>query len=207
MAEAVRTVRRRQQTQSREEEILHVATTLFSERGYHNTSMEDIAQAVAIRKASLYYYFAAKDDILWRILEVSAERLVMAARGIAERDDLPPLRKLEELLAVHARHVELDQEQIIVFLSERRALNSDRGGRYLQWRRDYDAMFEQVIRDGQATGVFRAGDPRLIGFGILGMYNWLVQWYDPSGPLSVDDVHAQFLDVITHGLVAGPPDA
>lgn len=188
------------QENSRKQEIIRTASTLFSGKGYHNTTMDEIAQIVDMRKPSLYYYFASKEDMLWYILEGAVSRLLEDARNAVSGNSLGPMAKLEALLKVHVGHVQSSREAIIVFLNERSALTDARGARYLAWRRDYDQMYLDVIQDGQRKRVFRQADARLLSYGILGMYNWMVQWFDPNGAMTVEEIHNVFWPLAIDGL-------
>lgn len=173
----------------RRSEILRLSAELFADRGYHNTSMQDIAEAAQIQKASIYYYYKSKDDILSEILEMGVQSLLADGRAALQSSD-DPREKLRELLRAHVRNLRRYFHQVIVFLSVRRAL----GGRpefspYFEWRREYDKMYVDVIREGQQQGLFRDDDAQVMAFAILGSYNWLVQWWRPDGRLSIDEIH------------------
>lgn len=187
---------------ARQREIVDVASRLFSTLGYSETSMDDIADAVSIKKASLYYHFASKEELLWRVLQEGIDRLLEDAREVMEDGSLDPISRLEALLHVHAYHVNRHRAQLMVFLSERRVLaGSDREDDYLRWRREYEDLIEMTIAQGQESGEFREGEPRIIAYGIIGMYNWMVQWFDSSGELAIEDIHRSFFGLLTEGLL------
>lgn len=173
----------------RRAEILRLSSELFADRGYHNTSMQDIAEAAQIQKASIYYYYKSKDEILSEVLEMGVQSLLVDGRAALEFSD-DPREKLRELLRAHVRNLRRYFHQVIVFLSVGRSLAGQHEFEpYFEWRREYDRMYVDVIREGQDKGLFRRDDAQVMAYGILGSYNWLVQWWQPDGRLSIDEIH------------------
>lgn len=187
-------------TKDRKSELLALAAQLFAERGFHNTSMQDIADVAGIQKASIYYYYASKDRILYEVLVEGVSDLLRDGRE-AVASSTEPDAQLQALLRAHVRNLRRNLHQVIVFLAERRALaGRPEFAKYFEWRREYDAMYVDIIREGQAQGLFEDGDPRVMAFGILGSYNWLVQWWRPDGRLSIDEIHEVLARMALNGI-------
>lgn len=170
----------------RRQEVLDCAVRLFAERGFDGTSINDIAALTTLQKASLYHYFPSKQSILAAVLEDGIADLWAAARTAAQIAD--PVERICGLLAAHVSNFRRRLPHIVVFLTERAKLDGKLGARYLARRREYDALYVDAIRDGQNAGVFRVDDPVILAYAVLGMVNWMVQWYDPKGRLSLDDL-------------------
>lgn len=184
----------------RKSELLTLAAQLFADRGFHNTSMQDIADVAGIQKASIYYYYPSKDAILSEVLVEGVSDLLRDGRE-AVASSTEPDAQLQALLRAHVRNLRRNLNQVIVFLAERRALaGRPEFVKYFEWRREYDAMYIDIIREGQAQGMFAEGDPRVMAFGILGSYNWLVQWWRPDGPLSIDEIHEVLARMALNGI-------
>jgi AcrR family transcriptional regulator len=184
----------------RKEELLTLASQLFAERGFHNTSMQDIADVAGIQKASIYYYYKSKDAILSDVLLEGVSDLLRDARE-AVASSTNPEEQLRALLRAHVRNLRRNLNQVIVFLHERRALDGrPEFSQYFEWRREYDAMYVGILRAGQEQGLFCDGDPRVMAYGILGSYNWLVQWWKPDGPLSIDEIHQVLAEMALKGV-------
>jgi TetR/AcrR family transcriptional regulator, cholesterol catabolism regulator len=174
----------------RRQKILDVAADLFARRGFEATTLSDVARAAELKKATLYHYFPSKNAILLAVLAEGIDQLLEnSAEAVAIAD---PLRRLDALLAAHLRNFEHKLAHVVVFLLERRVIVRDIAAidtePYLVKRRAYDRLFVDCIRDGQASGVFRDGDPVVLAFGLLGMLNWMVQWYDPNGRLTMEQI-------------------
>lgn len=171
--------------------ILDVAADLFARQGFAATTLLDVAHAADLKKASVYHYFASKDSILLAVLTEGIDELLTAAAEAARTAD--PVQRLDALLRAHLRNFDRKLAHVIVFLTERRALqrelaDSPEAREYLAKRRAYDKLFVDCIRAGQRSGLFRRGDPTVLAYGVLGMLNWMVQWYDPAGRLSMDGI-------------------
>jgi AcrR family transcriptional regulator len=170
----------------RRREVLDCAVELFAEKGYDGTSINDIAAITTLKKASLYHYFPSKQSILAAVLEEEMAGLWAVAHEAAHIDD--PVERIRGLLAAHLTNFRRRLPQIVVFLLERKSLDPNLAAPYLERRREYDALYVDAIRDGQRQGVFRVDDPVVLAYAVLGMANWMVQWYNPSGRLSLEDI-------------------
>jgi AcrR family transcriptional regulator len=177
-------------TSPRRQEILDIAADLFATHGFEATTVTDVARSANLKKASLYHYFPSKNAIFLAVLAEGIDDLLENSRqavGIAD-----PVERLDALLAAHLRNFEHKLAHVVVFLLDRRAilreLPASDTDDYLVKRRAYDRLFVDCILDGQAAGVFRDGDPVVLAFGLLGMLNWMVQWYDPDGRLTMEEI-------------------
>jgi hypothetical protein len=98
------------------------------------------------------------------------------------------VERIRGLLAAHLSNFRRKLPQIRVFLLERTKIDARLAATYLEQRRQYDALYIEAIRDGQTKGVFRVDDPVVLAYAVLGIVNWMVQWYDPRGRLSLEEV-------------------
>lgn len=183
-----------------ENSILRTAARIFAERGYDKATLQQIADAVGIKKGSLYYYIEGKEDLLFRIadstIESCIQRLEQATQG-----SLPPEKRLREAIMAHARVLAGDFERLCVFLHEQKALKADWRKKIVEKRDYYEHLFQEIIEEGIRQGRFRPMDARLATLALLGMCNWLYQWYHPEGRASVEEIGALFADLFLHGLL------
>lgn len=181
--------------------ILATAADLFRDRGYRATRLEDVARRLGMSKATLYTYFAAKEEIL---AEISRRTIETFVRGLAEisRARLSPEEKLREVVLRHVRFVVSQRSFLTVFFSEEANLPA-RFARALARQKDrYDRGLEAIVQQGIRSGAFRPVPARLAVYGLLGMLNWLYKWYNPRGPLGPDDVARTFLSLAEEGIKA-----
>jgi TetR/AcrR family transcriptional regulator, cholesterol catabolism regulator len=183
----------------REDQLLESALHLFKEKGYHNTSMQDLADALAMQKGSLYYYIDSKEELLRRLLERATSFLTSQIDDIYA-SDLPPAEKLRWALENHGRTMMEHQDLVAVFLYEYRHLPPERLKGSLAVRKHYEQVLMQIVQDGIAAGDFRPVDVKMAVFGLLGMLNWTHQWFSPDGRFSAQEVASILADVALHGL-------
>lgn len=183
-----------------EDTIYRVACRIFSERGYHATSMRAIASALGMQPAALYYYFPSKEDLLFSIMDTAVDALT--ERVLAAIDpSAPPPRRLEQAVRTHIITVADHLEELGVFLHELKALGPARRGIVATKRDRYERIFRDILQDGMGTGDFASSNLRLTGFLILSACNWLYNWYRPDGEYTPEQVADSFTDTIMYGLI------
>ena len=171
----------RRRKQERKQEVLNVAAQVFHEKGYNSSSIQDIADGVGILKGSLYYWINSKEDLLYEILHgVHEEALAAVEEAVAaETETLAKLRAfIVALFSFHAKNL----VRIGVFFSDFRSLSPERQEAIISERDRYDRLLRSLIEDGKAEGVVCPDlDPKVTALAILGMVNWIYQWYHPGG--------------------------
>lgn len=181
-------------------EILRSASAAFRKHGYHGATVEQIAAALHMKKGNLYYYFKSKEEILFACHEYSHDRL-QELLDETIRSTAPPEAKLRRL--IHAAvHVILDELHGTALLVDLEALTPAHRRAVIQRRDRFDRGMRLIIEEGIATAAFRTGDPKLLGFAMLGAINWIARWFNPSGPSTSDEVARRFADYLIGGLRA-----
>ena len=183
-------------------ELIDAAARLFSERGYHGTSMQHLGDALGVQRGSLYAHIGAKEDLLYEVVTAGAERFL--ARGEAALDvDATSTEKLTRLLVDHIVTAAEHLEASTVFLNEWRYL-SQKHRDEVQTKRDrYERIVRTIIEEGIARGEFRAdSDVRFAATLFLSAANWVYTWYRPGGELDPQEIGRRFADLIVKGLAA-----
>jgi AcrR family transcriptional regulator len=188
---------------AREDQLLEAATFLFKEKGYHNTSMQDLADALGVQKGSLYYYIDSKEELLRRLLE-RATSVLGAQIDEVYAADLSPVDKLQRALENHAEIMMNNLNLVAVYLYEYRNLPPQRLEEALVVRKHYESVLMRILEDGIASGDFRPVNVKMAVFGLLGMLNWTHQWFSPEGELSAKEIAALLVDLALHGLLEPP---
>jgi AcrR family transcriptional regulator len=182
-------------------DIIEAATRIFSERGYHAASMSDIADAVGIRKASLYHHVRKKEDLLFAIHEALVDELIDETLAVSS-SSMSPADKVRELLHLTMRFIARNRDGVAVFLSERHAVTGERWQALVVKRDLYERMVSQIVTEGRGTGEFADLPPELVAKALLGMANWAYTWFRQDGPLTADEVGEVFAAIALRGLVA-----
>ncbi|MGH7961854.1 MAG: TetR/AcrR family transcriptional regulator [Candidatus Binatia bacterium] len=188
----------------REESILQAAAACFGEQGYRATTLETIAERLGISRVTLYRYCPSKEELLTRVFERS---IAIFQRGLKQicAQDIPPEKKLRQIIRHQVRLMADHRNFLSVFFSEEGNLPPDMARRARTERRVYDEMIEGVIREGIEAERLTALPPKLLSFALLGMCNWLYQWYQPEGSFSADEVARIFIRLVEHGYLQGDP--
>lgn len=191
----------------RRDDILAMAGQMFRERGFHATSMRDLAKAIDVRGSSLYAHFAAKEDVLWEIVTNAAAAFEDAIASVP--DALPPREKLAAMIAAHLGVVAAELDTATVFFQDWLHLSAKRRLAMVAVRDAYQQRFVDVIAEGRASGAFTVDDPRLSALIVLSALNWSYQWLDPGGRLELEAVAHAYAAQLLDGLAgtALPADA
>lgn len=182
----------------RRAEIVSAAGRLFSDAGYHVTSMRDLARAVNLQGGSLYAHIESKEDVLWEIVNAAADQFLAGAAAVPE--ELPPAERLACLIESHISIMAREIRHATVFFHEWRFLSPERREQVQSRRDEYESYFMRVIEDGAERGVFQIESPRLATLFVLSALNWTYQWYDPAGKLAPDELARQYTGLVLNAL-------
>ncbi len=182
------------------DDILEAAAQIFSQKGFHATSMQDIAQAVNLQKASLYHHIASKQEILVEVLDQALELLIANMRAVIERP-LPPDEKLRESMRVYLETMLDNRELAAVLLLEHRSLEPELRARHIPRRDHFERLWRDLIQEGCEQDVFACEEPAIVSRALLGVMNWTITWYRPDGRLSASEIAGQFAELFLCGLL------
>jgi TetR/AcrR family transcriptional regulator, cholesterol catabolism regulator len=192
----------------RRERLLTAAAAVFKEQGLDATSIHDIAERMGTDRASVYYYYASKQEIFLALVRQAVEEIVLAAESIAGSGQSPTARLqrlLQSQLEAYERHYPYIQLYIQEDMNRVPGDGSTAGEELKALGVRYEAAIERITRDGIASGEFRADlDARLTMFAILGAVNWTHRWFVPGGRLSGAQIGQMFAELFLNGVQAGP---
>jgi AcrR family transcriptional regulator len=184
---------------TRESQLLEKAVELFSNGGYRETSLQDVADKLGITRPLFYYYFETKEELLWRIIGHLGDHLLESALPIGASDDSPST-KLRRLLETHVEVLLSNLGAFRIYFAERHLLKDVRDRRLKRGEGAYQTLISEVIADGQKLGEFRDGDPATLTRLLTGMANSVTRWYVPTGSLSVDELVTMVADCAVAGV-------
>src|SRR5712671_3642837 len=193
---------RQEPRQEPRQEILRAAARLFQKQGYDATSMNDVAAALKLSKGGLYHHFQSKDEILFHIMshamDITEERVINAARRLEGTEE-----RLRTLIRLHIEVVlSPEDREITVMLHENHPLPPALRRQINSRKKDYLHFVEHLIADVQRKRNSRSTvTPRAAALALVGMINWIYQWYKPEGPLTGDALVQQYTDIFFHGAV------
>lgn len=190
---------------TRRDELLQAAAHLFARKGYHATSMQDIAEALDILRGSLYHHIESKEALLLELMERGVRGLLEEVLPVAEQD-WPPEQKLAEIIRRTTTAIAEHADFMAVFLHEMKSVPPERRGPIDALRLQYEGLIRQVLEEGMQTGVFRPVDTQIALFGLLGMVSWTYRWYNPQGRLTPQEIGDIFVDMLLGGLLTNPEE-
>ena len=196
-------LRAERRPEDREQELYATALRLFRQKGYHGTSMQDIADELGLYKGSLYHYIGSKEDLLRRVFEQAMGSLLEQIEAIVADRSTPPSEQLRQEIHALVQAVAHNLEALSVYFQEWRSLAGESLARVRAQQERYHRCLGLILERGVAAGELRVADLPLASLGIEGMCNWLCQWYRPDGRLSADDIAERFADLVLSGLAIG----
>jgi AcrR family transcriptional regulator len=182
------------------DEILEAAAQIFSQKGFHAASMQDIAQAVHLKKASLYHHVNNKQEILVAILDQALDLLIERMSEVMARP-LSPDEKLRQAMKSYLQTMLEHRELASVLLLEHRSLDPELHARHVPRRDRFERLWRELIQEGLDQSIFCYVDTELAARALLGVMNWTITWYRPDGVLSPEAVAAQFANLFLSGLL------
>ncbi|KAA3648704.1 MAG: TetR/AcrR family transcriptional regulator [Chloroflexi bacterium] len=182
------------------QQILEAAADIIGEKGFHGTSMNEIAQAVNLQKASLYHHVNSKQEILVNLLDQALDLLIENMLAVTEQD-LTPEDKLRQAMRMYLEILADNRALASVLLLEHRSLEAKMRRRHIPRRDRFETLWRNIIEEGVEQGRFACEDPGLAVKALLGQLNWTIMWYRPNGKLNPNQIADQNADMFLNGLI------
>jgi len=187
------------------DKVYEIAAEVFHRKGYDNTSMSDIAAAVGLTKAGLYYYVSSKEQLLYTILDYGMD--MTEAYVVAPLESVTdPVMRLKTMIELHLKLI-LEGRKLAVtgLLHECQGLSEEDQDRINRRKKKYVELVSRIIEDvlakSRSPGAGRGVNSKVAALGLLGMLNWTYQWYKPSGTVKPDEVVREFQDLFIQGIL------
>lgn len=178
-----------------------VAADLFRQRGYRAATLEEIAQRVGVSKPTLYGYFRSKEELLAAIFHRTISLFERDLTAIRTSGEDPPAQ-LRRVMRVHVGAVIAQRSFLVVFFSEEANLPPALSRAIRRRKARYDRIVRAIVERGIRDGSLRPVNARLLVFALLGMANWVYQWYDPAGAWDADAIADAFVALAESGYLA-----
>jgi len=182
---------------TRRNELTRQAARLFAEKGYHGTSIGDLAEAMGVQKGSLYAHIDSKADLLWEVARAGAAAFHSALDALP--DELPPTEKIRLALRAHLRVVAEQLDVATVFVREWRYLEGERRDEFVAERRRYEERVRALFREGRELGGLRTDlDDATATLLALSAANWAYTWLRPGA--DTDELADRFFAFLLDGM-------
>jgi AcrR family transcriptional regulator len=180
------------------EAILEAAAQIIREKGYHATSMSDIAHAVELRKATLYHHIDSKQSILVALLDRALDTLIEDIQPVLATE-FPADEKFRRAMHCFLSYMAENLDLSAVLLLEHRSLNPEQHEEHIPRRDEYEGYWRQIIEEGVEAGLFNVEDPSLSAKVALGVASWTVMWLNPQGRLSAEEIADYSANILLNG--------
>jgi TetR/AcrR family transcriptional regulator, cholesterol catabolism regulator len=187
----------RDRYERRRARVIVGAARVFAERGYDQTSIQDLADELGMAAGGLYHYIGSKEELLRSICDALMDPLLERARALVTQEEREPAAALRALVRLWVAHVVAHRDHVLVFQQERHVI-----GRGAQWRRvrsqrkQFERLVEDLLERVQADGGLALADTRLALSALLGMVNHTAQWFRPRGRLSAEQIADGYVDLL-----------
>ena len=183
------------------EKITEQSVLLFEKKGFSQTSIQDIADALNVTKGTFYYYFSSKEQLLMEIHSHYIDDLLQRQGTIIADDTATYKEKLRRIIRLLIFDIRDKGASARVFFREMKHLSDVNAEQVKQKREEFRQNIEKIISGGISNGEFSEElQADMIAFGILGVTNWSYQWYDPNGKISEDALSTIFVNMILNGI-------
>ena len=180
--------------------IYRVIAHLFAHKGYHSTSMREIAREVGMNQSSLYHYFASKEDILFTLMNDAMDNVLATLEKISAASRSPE-EKLRDVLGFYTKYYAGDQERLTLLVNEINSLNDEYRLTLVQKQRRYVHLIESILRELAGQGRMKRINPAVATFAFFGMVHYTIKWYHRDGPVSPDELAELFVEIFTKGIL------
>jgi AcrR family transcriptional regulator len=174
---------------------------LFRKHSYHGTSVRDIAKALGVPQSAIYYYFPSKEDLLFRVVHGATLAMTQGLEELAKQE-VPPAQKLAAAIRYHLKGIVEYIDELLVLLQDTKHLSSRKRKQVIALRDRYEGILRGIVAEGVAQGAFRNVDPKFTALCILGMCNWVYNWYK-EGQVPPHEIADIFCNLILGGLLPG----
>jgi AcrR family transcriptional regulator len=179
--------------------VIRAAARAFSRRGFHQTSLDDVAAALGVTKPTIYYYVQNKEQLLFECFQAGLEGIRAGLREV-EGSPLPARERLEVVVRHYAAAVASDFGWCMT-RAEDQDLGPELGRHIKKLKSEIDRGIRRLIEAGIADGSIAPCDPKMSAFAMAGALNWIAHWYREDQPLTPAEIAAAFLAVFERGLL------
>ena len=184
------------------QQILKTSAKIFAEKGFHHTSVRDIARATKMSLSGLYYYFTTKEELLFLIQERCFVTLLQHWEQLDVRD-LDVRARIRAFAENHLGFFLHNMPEMKVMAHEDESLTGEFDDKILVLKRRYVKVIMDLIGELQEQESGKGIDLRVATFSLFGMMNWIYTWYQPRRDLPFPQMIEQMLRIYFFGVLQG----
>jgi AcrR family transcriptional regulator len=186
-------------TETTKAQILKIASYIFYRDGYEKGSLNAVARKVGISKAAIYYHFKNKEEILYNIIIDDIDRLIFDLGEISKRKD-DPIRELKEMVDVQVSYMSQKINAKIVF-EDGNFLGNNYQKILRKRQKEIVEIYNNKLKEIASVRKLKDINITVAKFSVLGIINWLYQWYNPKGKMSMEKIKENIIKIIFYGTI------
>ena len=186
-------------TETRKAQILKIASYIFYRDGYEKGSLNAVARKVGISKAAIYYHFKNKEEILYNIIIDDIDRLIFDLGEISKRKD-DPIKELKEMIDVQVSYMSQKINAKIVF-EDGNFLGKNYQKILRKRQKEIVEIYKNKLKEIASVRKLKDINITVAKFSVLGIINWLYQWYNPKGKMSMEKIKENIIKIIFYGTI------
>jgi TetR/AcrR family transcriptional regulator, cholesterol catabolism regulator len=183
--------------ETRKDEVIRIAARLFAAKGYHATTLDEIAEEIGVTKPALYYYITSKEDILRSIVNRIMEPMEEVYK--VGCSDLQPRDKIERMIRILVKFSAERRETTLLAFEQANILPKRSRDALRRREKDVEDIVQQTLKDGIADGSFTVLNVKITCFAILAVANNTYRWFDPAGNLTPSQISDQYINILERG--------
>ncbi|MFC0813010.1 TetR/AcrR family transcriptional regulator [Paracoccus panacisoli] len=183
---------------AKHEAVLETAVALFNEKGFHATSLDDVAARLHVTKPSIYHYVSSKDEILFACVKRGLQQILAAIEALPDGRRSGHDR-LEAAMTGYALAMTEDFCRCVTRTADSELAEPSRV-EFRRLKREIDQVMRSLVQAGMDDGSLRPGEPRIVTFTLTGALNWIGRWYEPSRGLPPGEVASGVVATLLTGL-------
>lgn len=184
----------------KKEDILHSAISIFAEKGYHGTTMEDVAAKLYMTTGTIYYYFKDKQELLFESQLLIVNKSLDMIRGIYE-EDLNILEKFHKAISSHVDYVINERTFFETMIKPEQILSESQLETITKLKNEYNEVFDKLLNEAIEQGYFKNFEIKIVRNLLIGAMNSTMQWYSFDGSRDSKDFSNLIADYLTQFLL------
>ncbi|MBW1729345.1 MAG: TetR family transcriptional regulator [Deltaproteobacteria bacterium] len=190
---------KRGQSSQKLKKIKAQVASLFATRGYHRTSMREIAKEVGLTQSSLYHYFKSKEEILFCLMNEAMDEALKTLKETFQAG-LSPEGRLRRILSFYTTYYAGDQDRLVLLVNEMNALSPENRSILIAKQKEYVALIRSTVQELQRAHKAKNLDATVATFAFFGMVHYTYKWYRKDGPVSLKELGDIFTEIFLNGI-------
>lgn len=179
-------------------DILRAAAATFNEKGFHNTTIDDLCEILNLSKPTVYYYVKDKETLLVESAKIATSDLHAAIR-LARDEGTNGWERLRNIFVAYAEIMTTDFGKCLILTSQT-DMSPESAERLWDGRRRLNLEIREVIEQGIKDGSITECDPKLVSFALFGAFNWIAHWFREDGELTATEIAEHFTRLFRDGM-------